>query len=85
MRNLVTKEYRDLISKKLFLEREIDKLPIGYISKKTIKGRIQFYLQRREGNKVTSIYIKFEDVDSVSEGIDKRKKFIEELSLLDDR
>ena len=85
MRNLVTKEYRDLISKKLFLEREIDKLPIGYISKKTIKGRVQFYLQRREGNKVTSIYIKFEDVDSVSEGIDKRKKFIEELSLLDDR
>ena len=85
MKNLVTKEYRDLISKKLFLEREIDKLPIGYISKKTIKGRAQFYLQRREGNKVTSIYIKFEDVDSVSEGIDKRKKFIEELSLLDDR
>ena len=36
MRNLVTKEYRDLISKKLFLEREIDKLPIGYISKKTM-------------------------------------------------
>ena len=63
MKNLVTKEYRDLISKKLFLEREIDKLPIGYISKKTIKGRVQFYLQRREGNKVTSIYIKFEDVD----------------------
>ena len=85
MKNLVTKEYRDLILKKLFLEREIDKLPIGYISKKTIKGRVQFYLQRREGNKVTSIYIKIEDVDSVSEGIDKRKKFIEELSLLDDR
>ena len=85
MKNSVTQEYRDLISKKLFLEREISNLPIGYISKKTIKGRVQFYLQRREGNKVTSIYIKFEDVDSVSEGIDKRKKFIEELSLLDDR
>ena len=30
MRNSVTKEYRDLISKKLFLEREIGNLPIGY-------------------------------------------------------
>ena len=85
MRNLVTKEYRDLISKKLFLERERDKLPIGYISKKTIKGRVQFYLQRREGNKVTSSYIKAEDVNPVSEGIDKRKRFIEELSLIDGR
>ena len=30
MRNSVTKEYRDLISKKLFLEKEIANLPIGY-------------------------------------------------------
>ena len=85
MKNSVTQEYRDLISKKLFLEREVANLPIGYISKKTIKGRFQFYLQRREGNKVTSTYIKAEDVDRVSEGIDKRKRLLEELSLLDDR
>ena len=85
MRNLATKEYRDLISKKLFLEREIANLPIGYISKKTIKGRVQFYLQRREGNKVTSSYIKAEDVDRISGDIDKRKRLIEELSLIDDR
>ena len=85
MKNSVTQEYRDLISKKLFLEREISNLPIGYISKKTIKGRVQFYLQRREGNKVTSSYIKAEDVNPVSEGIDKRKRFIEELSLIEDR
>ena len=52
MKNSVTQEYRDLISKKLFLEREISNLPIGYISKKTIKGRFQFYLQRREGNRI---------------------------------
>lgn len=31
MKNSVTQEYRDLISKKLFLEREIGNLPIGYI------------------------------------------------------
>lgn len=85
MQKSATKEYRNLISQKLFLEREIDKLPIGYISKKTIKGRVQFYLQRREGSKVTSTYIKFEDVDSVSEGINKRKRFIEELSSIEDR
>ncbi len=85
MRKLVTKEYRDLISKKLFLEREIDILPIGYISKKTIKGRVQFYLQRREGDKVISNYIKYEDVDIVSENINKRKRLLEELLSIDDR
>ncbi len=85
MENLVTKEYKDLISRKLFLQREIDKLPVGYISKKTIKGKIQFYLQRREGNKVIGTYIKCEDVDLVSEGIDKHKMYIEELSGIDSR
>ncbi len=85
MRDFVTKEYRDLLSKKLFLESELDKLPIGYISKKTIKGKAQFYLQRREGNKVIGTYIKCEDVDMVSEGIDKRKRYIEELTMIDHR
>lgn len=85
MSNIVTKEYRELIAKKLFLEREIGQLPIGYISKKTIKGRLHFYLQHREGNKVTGTYIKCEDVDIVSKGIDKRKMYTEELSLIGSR
>ena len=51
MRKTVTKEYRTLISRKLFLEQEIERLPVGYISKKTIKGKSQHYLQRRDGSK----------------------------------
>ena len=85
MQNIVTKEYRELIARKLFLEKEIACLPIGYISKKTIKGNVQFYLQRREGNKVTGTYIRCEEVDTVSKGIDKRKAYIEEVSLIEQR
>ncbi len=85
MQNIVTKEYRELIARKLFLEREIACLPMGYISKKNIKGKVQFYLQRREGRKVTGTYIRCEDVDTVSKGIDKRKVYIEEVSLIESR
>ena len=85
MRKTVTKEYRVLISRKLFLEQEIERLPVGYISKKTIKGKSQHYLQRRDGSKIISTYINSEDVNATAKDIETRKKYILELSSIEER
>lgn len=81
----VTKEYRMLIDKKQRMEEEMLSLPVGYISKKTIKGNIQYYLQRREGTKVVGSYIRVDMVEEVSNKIERRKTIIEELSKISER
>jgi len=80
MRNIVTKEYVELLSRKLFIEQEMKRLPVGYISKKTIKGKVQFYLQHRVGSKVVGSYIRSEEVDQTSGEIEKRKNYMDELA-----
>ena len=60
----------------------IAELPAGYISEKTIKGKIQFYRQWREDGKLKSKYISAEDVDAVREQIAERKRLEEKLKEL---
>ena len=67
------------------MEEEMLSLPVGYISKKTIKGNIQYYLQRREGTKVVGSYIRVDMVEEVSNKIERRKTIIEELSKISER
>lgn len=85
MRNIVTKEYVELLSKKLLIEQELSRLPVGYISKKTIKGKVQFYLQHREGSKVVGSYIRNDDVAQTSKEIEKRKIYVDELAEIEIR
>lgn len=40
------------------LEKKIAELPVGYISKKTINGKIQYYHQWTEGGKKRSQYLR---------------------------
>lgn len=70
------KELRDRIGKR------ISELPIGYISKKMIKGKTQYYLQWRENGKIKSKYIRAEEAESVREQIEERKKLQERLKEL---
>lgn len=41
----------------------IAELPVGYISKKTIRGKVAHYLQWKEGGKLRSRYIKKGKID----------------------
>lgn len=81
----VAKEYRLLTDKKHEMEIELSSLPVGYISKKTIKGNVQHYLQRREGSRIVGAYIRNEEVDEVTVKIERRKNLIEELALISER
>ncbi len=61
--------------------KELSSLPEGYISVKTIGGKKRYYLQRREGNKVKSTYLKEAEVGRIKAAIERRKEL---ESLLND-
>ena len=82
MENMVLSEYKDLLERKLELETELQSLVQGYISNKTIKGKTYCYLQNRVGGKLTSQYLKSEEVDKITEQIAHRKECEAELPRL---
>ena len=64
------------------LEAELSTLPIGYISKKTIQGKVRYYRQWTENGKVKSQYIKNEEYDAVSRAIARRREILQQLKEL---
>lgn len=64
------------------VESRIAELPPGYISKKNIKGKIQYYRQWRENGKLKSKYIRADDVESIRKQIEERKALQERLKEL---
>ncbi len=64
------------------LEDELAKLPIGYISKKTINGKIRYYRQWSENGKVKSQYIKSNEYEAICQAINRRKEIQQELKEL---
>lgn len=68
-------EYGSLLAREQFIRVQLNKLPIGYISKKTIKGNLQYYLQRRIGGKMTSVYIRADEVQNVREALERRAQY----------
>ena len=61
------------------LEKEIEALPVGYISKKNIHGKIRYYRQWTESGKIKSQYIKEEELEEIQEQIFKNLADLEEL------
>ena len=61
---------------------ELESLPKGYISKKTIHGKEYFYLQYVENKRIVSKYIKEENLDSIKKALSKRKEIENELAAL---
>ena len=85
MRMSVAKEYRVLTDKKRSMENEMLSLPTGYISKKNIKGNVQYYLQKREGKKIVGSYIRSGEVDHVSSKLERKKDLARQLASVDER
>lgn len=74
----MSEEKRSYISD---LEKQISSLPVGYISKKKIRGKECYYRQWKEDGKLKSKYVPASEVDYVIHLIDKRKKLQSELRL----
>ncbi len=66
------------------LEKEINELPKGCISKKKIKGKEYFYHRFSESNKKYENYISSDDVKELEAKINKRKELEKELKVLKD-
>ncbi len=64
------------------LEKEIAKLPIGYISKKVINGKTRYYQQWIESGKVKSKYIRDDEFDEINAAIKRKKTLQVELKSL---
>lgn len=78
MYNLI-KEYKELLDKKLSIEASLEALAKGYISRKTIKGKQYSYLQTKVGKKLTSEYLKAEDVERINKELSLRKQYEAEI------
>ena len=85
MINTIINEYNDLLEKLQDMKSQIDILPQGYISKKTIKGKQYFYLQNRVNDKVVSKYIKEDDIEIVLSGLKLSKKYKAEIPQIENR
>lgn len=61
------------------LEQKIAELPRGYLSKKTINGKVRFYLQWTEDGKKKSKYVGDALADSLHSQIEERKRLQERV------
>ena len=75
----IIEEYTTMVNRLHFLENELEKLPQGYISKKTINYSVYFYLQSRNGRKIESRYLHKDEVANIEADIKKRKVYESEL------
>ena len=66
------------------VEKELEALPVGYISKKIISGKARFYLQWMENGKLKSKYIKASELDTITEQVEKRKRLQSKIKMLKD-
>lgn len=64
------------------LEKKIAELPVGYISKKAINGKIQYYHQWTEGGKKRSQYLRDGEMEPLREQIEQRKSLQAQLKEL---
>lgn len=64
------------------LNKRLNELKNGYISKKTINGKERYYLQYRLGNKIISKYIKNDELLNIEKELRERKEIEEKLKLL---
>ena len=61
------------------LEMEIDALPVGYISRKNINGKVKLYHQWTENGKKKSKYIDDQTAKQLQSLIDQRRELLQQL------
>ncbi len=72
--DLFAEEYERLKRMQSAMERELDRLPKGYLSKKNIGGKQYYYFQRRSGSKIVSSYVAPSVVKEYEAKIARRKQ-----------
>ncbi len=75
-------DQNEYLSRIAAITKQIAALPKGYISRKTVNGRIYFYHQWSENGSKQSRYLKDEDVKPLSDKIEERKRLQEEIKRL---
>ena len=75
-------EQDKLLMQIIDLEREIEILPEGSITKKTIKGKEYYYHRVSKNGKRSENYVSFEDAPELASQIKKRKALEKELKEL---
>lgn len=85
MSNIIIDEYKELLLQKNEIEQVIPSLPKGYISTKTIKEKQYYYLQNRVNGKITSKYLKENEVDMIKQQVELCKKYNGELPKIEAR
>ncbi len=71
---VLLEEYERMIRILDAMMKELQSLPKGYISRKIIGGREYHYLQKREGNKIVSTYIRPNELQVVEAQVKRRKE-----------
>lgn len=79
MADLIINEYTTLTSRMALIEAALPKLTKGYISYKSIGNGRYPYLQKREGDKVTSQFLSNYEADMLKVDINLRKEYEAEL------
>lgn len=54
-------------------QSELDGLPKGTISEKTVGGKVYYYLKYRDGQKVVSQYVSRKEIEPVRALVEKRR------------
>lgn len=83
MNDIIVNEFWRMNREKNRCSKKIEKLPKGYISKKTISGHDYYYLQNKVDGKINSHYISYERLDSFKQQIEERhrlEKYYKEIS-----
>jgi len=80
---VLQEEYDRSKRMKTAMERELNTLPTGYLSKKIIKNKEYYYLQKRVGNKIKGTYIPYDKVQQMKDLLDKRKRLEDSIRELE--
>ncbi|MEG0330617.1 MAG: hypothetical protein RR537_01875 [Longicatena sp.] len=72
---IIMNEYKELLHQKNEIEQTLPSLLEGYISTKTIKEKQYYYLQNRVNGKITSKYLKENEVEIIKEQVELCKKY----------
>lgn len=75
-------EKQELLESIAALTKEIGKLPKGYISKKTIAGKVYYYHQWSEKGVKQSKYLRDDELEPLARQLEARKKLQEQLRRL---
>ncbi|MDY0257292.1 hypothetical protein [Gudongella oleilytica] len=81
--NVLAEEYERMQRIRQAMQKELEELPQGYISKKKIKGNVYFYLQWRSGSKVLSKYVHPENLVEIEQKIKRRKELLKSINEID--